>query len=243
MPPLILITRPRDGAEIFATDLMRELGTNAEISISPLLTVDLLTEPPDLVSIRTLIFTSAHAVESFAKATSRRDFICYTVGEATAGIASNLGFAPLVGSGTGKALADRIICDTPPTLCLYLHGDHIAFDIAAHLNSAGIETRSAVMYRQRACPISQEALTKVERASTVVAPVFSPRSAELLLDALPKGANLHVAAISDAVARVIPGGRAAKIRVALRPDKHAMLSCVAKLWSDANRLESGSTAQ
>lgn len=243
MPPLILITRPREGAEAFAADLEEELGPDAQICIAPLLRIEFLPDLPDLAPYRTLIFTSAHAVESFAKVTSRRDFACHAVGAATGKIAADHGFSPIVGPGTGKELAQQIRNASADAPCLYLRGDHIAFDMAKHLNAAGTETHEAVVYRQVPCALSQEALTRIDMSDPILAPVFSPRSAQLLLDALPKGASLHVAAISDAVAGAVPRERTAQIRVAARPDKAAMLACVAKLWSDANRLESGSTAQ
>ncbi|QFT83074.1 uroporphyrinogen-III synthase [Roseovarius sp. THAF27] len=243
MSPLILITRPRDAADAFAADLEDKLGRDADVCIAPLLRIEMSTDLPDLAPYRTLIFTSAHAVESFATATRCRDFACYVVGTGTGKVAAQHGFDPVVGPGTGKELAQDIRNASAATPCLYLRGDPIAFDLAQYLNSAGTETHEAIVYRQLPCALSKKALDRVKRHGIVVAPVFSPRSAQLLLDALPKGANLHVAAISEAVAGIFPRNRAARISVAARPDRPAMLSCVAQLWSDANRLESGSTAQ
>ena len=88
MSPLILITRPRDAADAFAADLEDKLGPDAEICIAPLLRIEMSPDLPDLAPYRTLIFTSAHAVESFAKATRRRDFACYVVGTGTGQVAA-----------------------------------------------------------------------------------------------------------------------------------------------------------
>ncbi|MGK7654814.1 uroporphyrinogen-III synthase [Roseovarius sp. B08] len=240
MSPLILITRPADAAKAFADTVRAELGPRADICIAPLLETQHLTDLPDLTRYPTLIFTSANAVASFAQATSARDFTCYAVGRATAEKALDCGLSPRVGPGTGRELATRIRHDAPATPCLHLRGDHIAFDIARHLSSAGIETAEATVYRQVAVPLPDDARARIAQAETVIAPVFSPRSAQLLLDALPNGTNLHIAAISDAAAGVFAPENAARIEVAQSPDRQAMLACVATLWSQANRLE-GST--
>jgi len=243
MPPLILITRPRESAQTFAADLRAELGPDADICIAPLLEIEHICDLPDLTQVQTLIFTSAHAVASVANATRRRDFTCYTVGGATAETAHTSGFTPIIGPGTGKDLAALILQDAPDTPCLHLRGDHVAFDIAKYLNAAGIKTRSATVYRQVARTLSGEAKSRLKDAGPIIAPVFSPRSAQLLLDALRKDTNLLIAAISSAAAEVIPPDRALQVRIAECPDKAAMLTCVAKLWRNANQLEGGSTAQ
>ena len=240
MPPLILITRPVDAAKTFAAAVQAELGSGADICIAPLLDIQLLPDLPDLSRYPTLIFTSAHAVASFARATTARDFKCYTVGSATAEKAAECGLSPIIGPGTGRDLAERIVGDAPATPCLHLRGDHIAFDIAKYLNSAGLDTEDATVYRQLPVPLPDAALTRIMQADAVIAPVFSPRSAQLLLDAVPKGSNLHVAAISGAAAGVFAPDDAIRIEVAQSPDRQSMLACTATLWSHANRLE-GST--
>ncbi|QFT95131.1 uroporphyrinogen-III synthase [Roseovarius sp. THAF9] len=243
MPALILITRPVDAAKAFAATVQAELGSGADICIAPILEIQLLPDLPDLAPFPTLIFTSAHAVASFARATSARGFTCYTVGRATAEKAMDCGLSPIVGPGTGLDLAKRIVRDAPATPCLHLRGDHVAFDIAKYLNSAGIDTDEATVYRQLSVPLPDAALTRIMQADAVIAPVFSPRSAQLLLDALPKGANLHVAAISDAAAGVFAPDDAVRIEVAQSPDRQSMLACTATLWSRANRLEGRSSPQ
>ncbi len=243
MPPLILITRPQEGSEAFAAELRAHLGPAAAICVAPLMRIDPADDLPDLAPYRTLIFTSAHGVSAFARATPRRDFTCYTVGDATAAAARQAGFDPITGPGNGRALAAQIRQDAPGQPCLYLRGDHVAFDMARALGSAGIETHQATVYRQVPCPLPPEARVLVEQADPLIVPVFSARSAQLLLDALPIDASLHIGAISDAAARAIPRDRAAVIRVAGATDRSAMLKCVATLWSEANRLESGTTAQ
>ena len=237
MPPLILITRPIEAANSFAARLAAELGPQADICVAPLMEIRQLPDLPALSGYRTLIFTSSHAVDAFAQATASRDFTCYTVGKATAEKASACGLSPTIGPGTGRELAERILKDVPATPCLHLRGDHFAFDIAGYLNSAGIETHDTIIYKQVPIPLPDDVGALALQARIIIAPVFSPRSAQLLLDALPNGTSLHVAAISDAAAKVIPSEMAQRIEVAETPDGPAMLACVARLWSHANRLE------
>ena len=123
MAPLILITRPADAARAFAATVQTELGSRADVCVAPLLEIQLLPELPDLTQYPTLIFTSAHAVSSFARGTSARDFTCYAVGTATAEKAAECGLSPRVGPGTGRELATRIRQDAPTTPCLHLRGE------------------------------------------------------------------------------------------------------------------------
>lgn len=243
MSTLILITRPRDGAETFAARLRDRLGPDADICVAPLIEIVHLDGLPDLAQFGSLIFTSAHAVASFAGATPRRDFTCYVVGEATAEAARGAGFTPLTGSGTGRDLAEMILRGNPATPCLYVRGKNVALDLAHHLNAAGTETEQAIVYRQDPVPLDDAALTRISQSGNLVAPVFSAQSARLLLEALPMRTSLQIAAISKAVADLIPADRTAQVEVAMAPDASAMLDCVAALWSNANRLEGRGTAQ
>lgn len=243
MPPSILLTRPLDASRTLRTELAARLGPDCTIVTSPLLSVmPTGSGLPDRVA-GTLIFTSAHAVTFFAEASAQRDVRCYTVGPATAEAARAAGFDPISGEGTGRALADRIIADRPPTPCLYLRGDHVALDIADALNTAGLATQSHVIYRQIPEALTPEARQVLAGRQEVIVPLYSPRSAELFFAQGPFRAPLAIAAISDNVARLVPkNGRHRCLRAA-SPDQPAVVDTVCDLWVTANRLERDDPAQ
>lgn len=243
MPASILITRPAASAAGFVQALKQRVGPHCDIVVSPLLRIEPIDCDLDLATARTLIFTSVHSVEAFSRLSKTRDRTCYTVGPATAKAAQNAGFAPITGGGTGLALVDRIQADAPPSPCLYLRGDHVAFDIANALNKAGIETHSHVIYHQVAQPLSTPAERLLNGKRRVILPIFSPRSAEIFFEQGPFGVPLHVVALSENVAQRVPDSMVTSCVTAQQPDQPSMLNAISDLWLSANRLEGRDPAQ
>jgi len=237
MTTTVLITRPAEAAHRFAARISDLCGPDTAIVIAPLMRIVHDGDLPPLDGIRTLIFTSRHAVEAFAEQTGARDFVCYAVGNATACAARQAGFNPISCDGAANDLTNRMIADRVSGPCLYLRGEHTAADIAGRLSTSGIETREAVLYRQDRLSMPEDARTLLSRADSVVLPVFSPRSATVFFDLATPAAPLLIAAISKNAAQAVPDGRAAMLRIALRPTSESMLSLVCDLVAEANRLE------
>lgn len=239
----VLITRPAATSDTLVQDLQARLCPECDIVASPLLKIEPVSMGLDDQNAQTLIFTSAHAVTSYASLSDRRDVTCYTVGPATAKVARNAGFDPISGQGTGKALVAQIKADMPSAPCLYLRGDHIAFDIAKALNSAGIETHSRVVYRQVPQPLTSQAQRLLSGTARVIVPLFSPRSASLLFAQGPFTAPLDIVAMSENVAKLVPQDGINACITASHPDQPAMLDAIYDLWVTANRLEGRDPAQ
>jgi uroporphyrinogen-III synthase len=238
----VLVTRPRAAAERFAARLRDRIGPDLPIVVSPLMRIDAVPDAlPPLAGIGALIVTSRHAVPVAAGAPGAATRPCYCVGAATAQAARAAGLDPIDGGGTAETLARRIVSDAPRGPLLYLHGDHVASDLAAKLSAAGVETREAVVYRQVATPLSAAATELLAGTAPVVVPLFSPRSAELFFAATEPRAPLFAAVISRKTAAAIPPG--VRCRVARAPDAEAMLAATASLASDAKRVESGHAPQ
>jgi uroporphyrinogen-III synthase len=89
-----------------------------------------------------------------------------------------------------------------------------------------------VVYDQRAVPLTNEARRLLAGDRAVVVPLFSPRSADLLLAQGPFAAPLRVAALSPAVAARAEGLCPERMVVAERPDGVAMMDAVASLIAD-----------
>ena len=173
--PLILLTRPRPQSERFAADL----GGLAPVRIIPLQAIVPTAPLPELGGIRGLIFTSENAVRIFAAASDRRDLRAYCVGGRTADTARGLGLEAVAGRGSADALIETIAQAAPHGPLLHLHGRHTRGAVAARLSERGIETRAAEVYDQRAIAPT-EPLAPLATGRRVIAPLFSPRSAELL---------------------------------------------------------------
>lgn len=243
MTPTILITRPEPSAAAFAKQLQKVIGTKAKIILSPVLQIEPCGDLPDLAPIRHLIFSSRHGVEAFARLSDRRDIPAYAVGDATAQAGRDIGLSVTACGGDARQMLKRICRDAPAGPFLHLRGEHTTGNLAQDLNHAGSETYEAVIYRQRALGLTKEAKECLLKKAPVILPLFSPRSARLVLDGAIVKAPLFVAAISKNVADEMPPGLVHDVVVAQDPTAHAMLDTVHGLFDAAKRLEGGNTAK
>jgi uroporphyrinogen-III synthase len=245
MTASILITRPEPAAGEFADMLRAKLGETCTICTSPVMQIEVCANLPDLAKIRTLIFTSRHGVDAFAKLTDRRDIPAYTVGEATGEAARDIGLSVSIGDGNAERLIRRILADQPSQPCFHLRGEHVASPLAESLTFAGLETHEAVIYMQKPCRLTDEAQQLLTQPGPVILPLFSPRSARLVFRQEKQTAwqaPLHIVAMSQAVARQVPENRASSVSIAANLDAPAMLQATERSWTEANPLEGGSPA-
>ena len=243
MQPTILITRPEDSAISFASRVRARLGCGVRVVLSPLMQIEYQGSLPPLAGVRTLIFTSQHGVQAFAALTDQRDFDCYAVGNATADVARQLGLRIKSCQGDGQGLIAQVIADNAAVRCLHIRGEHAAVDIAKLLNQAGIETDTAILYRQIGLALEPQAAELLRGEKPVILPLFSPRSAKLFFQQFQPGAPLMVAAISEQVAQTVRETSVSALRVATRPDADAMLEAIDALCNEAKRLEGRNPAQ
>lgn len=234
MAACLLLTRPEADSTRFAR-AARAAGWQGEVLIAPLLRIALL--PPPLAALEdaaALVVTSQHAVAALAAATSRRDWPIWCVGPRTAEAARHAGFAQLQeGGGDAMALRATLLRDPPPAPVLHLRGAHASMDIAAELNAAGIPASACVVYDQIAQPLGADARARLAQGGDLVLPVFSPRSARLLVEALHTDENprarLHLLAISSAAEAAAQGMPWASIQCAQSPDARAMLAALGRV--------------
>ena len=136
------------------------------------------------------------------------------------------------GRGDGKALlADLQDMRTQLPLggLLHVHGTHQAGHLAQDLTDSGIKTRSLTLYKQDSVALSDDALTLIAGNAPVVAPLFSPRSAQIFAQAASHArAPLWLVALSPAVdaACALP---AAHRHIAANPNATAMCNALADL--------------
>ena len=189
--PLILLTRPDAQSQRFAEALA------LPALISPLIAPRFLH--PEIPPHRALILTSETGALAAKGLSPCR---AYCVGDQTASTAHALGFDAISAQGDAEALIALILRD-PTSPLLHLRGREARGDIAARLTAQGLPTTEVLAYAQEPQPLSEAATLALQGAAPILAPLFSPRSAELLAAECARigaTAPLTVIAMSPAVA-------------------------------------------
>ena len=238
MTVTLLVTRPRPAADEFADWARQRLDPDIAVLVSPVMRIEPAGgELLPLDGVAALVVTSRHAIAALQAAPGAAGRPCYCVGTATARAARAAGLDAIDAGGTAAALERRLLADAPPGPIVYARGAHIASDLVQNLSRAGLAVCDSVVYHQLPEPLTAAARAVLAGNAPVILPLFSPRSARLLFDAVTPAAPLFVAAISDKVASAIP--RATQLTIARNPDAGAMLDCIEGIASQAKRVESG----
>lgn len=231
--PPILLTRPAAQSQRFAAALEAQSGPLRMI-ISPLMAPVFLSPPLPARSFDALILTSETAVEAARRISAAGETLpkrAFCVGDQTALAARKAGFSAISAQGDANDLKELIAQACPIGALLHLRGTEVATDFAEVLTNRGTETFSAVAYSQKSQPLSDEARNALFSAGPVIIPLFSPRSARLLVQAMPVDATaeLWIGAISPAVAAAATALSPFRVLVAKRPDGVAMQEVVKAL--------------
>ena len=140
----ILVTRPREDAAAL-TQALEAAGHR--VLAEPLLSIVVLPEaeaPLDLTGLQALVFTSANGVRAFAGRSKLRSLPVFAVGDATARLAGDLGFARVDSAGGDVAsLAALVIRELDPRRGALLHpaASAVAGDLLGLLIEGGIPIR------------------------------------------------------------------------------------------------------
>ncbi|MDO5647216.1 uroporphyrinogen-III synthase [Paracoccus sp. (in: a-proteobacteria)] len=182
--PVLLLTRPEPDSQRFAAMLPEWRAV-----IAPVLRIVPVAHDADaLHRAAGLVFTSAHAVASAGPGRGR---LAICVGARTADIAQAAGFRVQVGNGFADSLPPLI--DAAGCALIHPHGRHLAKDLGVP---------GVVVYDQQAQALTPQARGVLAGNAPVVVPVFSPRSARLVADALRDArAPIWLVAISAAADR------------------------------------------
>lgn len=234
--PILLLTRPEAQSRRFADDLARLLPGAFETIISPLTRIEYLDHAPDLKGVSGLVFTSENGVAGFARVSDRRDLPAWTVGPRTASAARHLGFVVRSGPGDAAGLAKTILEHRPAGALLYVRGHETAFPLSQELTKGGLAAREIVLYDQPFVAPTSAAKAALSGRQPVVVPLFSSRAAQALVRlAEVITAPLHVAAISESVAREAATLRPKRLSTAATPDGGSMLAAAAALIRDSQQ--------
>lgn len=234
--PSVLVTRPRAAAERFTADLVQEFPA-LQVVVSPIMAIIPIGSLPDLGQYQGVIFTSSNAVEQFSAARQLDGYPCFCVGDTTAAAAQCLGFKVISAGGNSRDLVS-LISDLPDTGPLvHVRGVHSKGDVAESLSKLGRSCDTAIVYDQIEQRLNQQAQRLMERNFPMIIPIFSPRSAQLLIKQMQPSELSHIVAISQAVAEVFAPLPDIKCSVAEAPNYEAMLHRVLELLKNGNPLE------
>lgn len=228
----LLITRPLAEAATFAARLA-PLGITA--LIDPLLTIEPTgADLPPLDPFVAIAVTSRQGAQALAAATPRRDLRLVAVGQATATVLRESGFAEVTtADGDVAALSAFIARSVPPGPLLHAAGTTVAGDLAGSLAGHGFAVTTVALYRA----VAARALSAATRAalsdgSLNGAAFFSPRSAAVFVNLTTEESltdtvrTLDGYCLSTAVAdaaRALPWRR---LLTATRPDAGAMVELI-----------------
>ncbi len=230
----LLVTRPRDDAEIFSAAL--KLRGHDPV-IAPLLEVRFAQAAPiALDGVQGIVATSANGIRGFAARSPERQLTVFAVGPQTADAARAAGFANIVSaSGDSAALTAKIAERADPARGKLLHiaGADTAGRLREALDARGFRADTVVLYKALAVETLPEEADACLRKDTVHGVLlFSPRSASIFADLVARaGLQSHcekVAAfcISAATAAALSPLRFARICVAANPNQSAMLDLI-----------------
>lgn len=228
----VLITRPKEDAVLLA-ETLRQAGI--ESTMEPLLDIVYSdVSLPDLTAVQGLLITSANGIRAFARLSSVRDLTVWAVGDASARMAAELGFADVrSASGDVNALMALVGGQADPAAGVMLHsaGTRVAGDLAGQMERAGFSYQRCVLYEARTakCLSDQaQALFVADMLDGVF--LYSPRTAslfdKLVTDAALQGALKDVTAfcLSPAVATKIDTLPWKRISIAEAPDEASLIA-------------------
>lgn len=216
MDPILIITRPAPAGPRFAEAVTVALGSPVTVIQVPAFRIVPLSAM--VPQVPHLVFTSVNGVMA---APDMPGAVAWCVGAATAKAARARGFVTEVAEGDAEALIALILSRRPEGAMLHLAGRHRRGQVAERLTEAGLQCTAVEVYDQIAEPPPATLIAATGGVLPLVAPVFSPRSAQGLLDLRPT-APLHVIAISPAVAKVMAALQPATLLTAAHPDADHM---------------------
>jgi uroporphyrinogen-III synthase len=227
-----LVTRPIENAGMLTAALAARGVTSL---VDPLLTIRFIPDAAvDLAGVTALLFTSSNGARAFAAASPRRDLAVFAVGDATATVARELGFAAVASAaGNVEDLATLVAATLAPGGGALLHpaGSVVAGDLAGRLGDAGFELRRIVLYAaEPAAALGDATVAALRDGALGAAFFFSPRTASrfvtLVGNAAVGGATRRVAAfcLSQAVAAALDPLPWAQTVVAAAPSQESLLA-------------------
>lgn len=207
------------------------IGVEVPVVISPLMRIvpqDVALQRADFGDV---ILSSANGARALADLCDVSGLMAYCVGDQTAEIATQLGMIARSAHGAAADLIDLIKRSDPKQPLLHARGQETRGDIAQNLRAAGYTVRSEVLYAQEPCALSIEALNLLSAEKTIVAPLFSPRSAKLFSATTAKSrAEIIIFPMSEAVAEACSGPASQVMQPPTAPNAQSLCDLIAAYY-------------
>ena len=226
--PILILTRPAEGAARFAAQVATRFGDQMTILQSPLQKI-VWRDVAQRAGVGAYIFTSQNGVLGWVRDDNGQRGRAYCVGDKTTALADAQGFQAVYAGADVSALIARVIAEKPTGPLLHVRGQFTLGDLAMQLSSAGIETEEAIVYDQQTVEMTDEARAALSGNAPVIAPLFSPRSVALFSTALPAGAQPWVAVISANAAERLDLTLHRRMIVAKEPNADGMLDAIEEI--------------
>ncbi len=228
----VLVTRPRADA---VNTVQRLTSRGVEALVEPILDIRFLPAPPiDLTAAQAFLVTSANGVRALAAATPERALPVFTVGDASAAAARDLGFASVrAAGGDVNDLADLVAAVLSPAdgALIQAAPNVEAGDLSGLLTASGFEVRKVKLYESRAAEsLSPELVEGLKTARIDAAMFFSPRTARTFVTLAEKAGvddrllPVTAYALSPAVAGALRTVEWRAVRVASRPEQKVLFA-------------------
>ena len=224
--PHILLTRPLAQSRRFARSLRAAFGAPLHITISPLMQVAFLQPTLPDITPAGLIFSSETAVQAYVQLPQRPVCPTWSIGARTTKAAQKAGLETVYSALNAAELLAHITQHRPPGPLLHLRGEDSFGNICTTLSAAGIVAHEAILYDQRATPLTMRATRLLSGAIRITVPLFSARSAALFAAAVQPTAPLNIIAFSPAVAAALPPSLHARTITSPNPETRAMMQTI-----------------
>ncbi len=219
------MTRPLSSAQRFVADLPDEVRASVDVIFAPLMEIISIPGEGATADVKALIFSSANGVDA-AIGRVTTDLPTYCVGERTTQKAVEAGWDAKCLGKTADELVEALIGLSPPAPILHLHGCNTRGDVATRLSVAGLPCRGQAIYDQRLLPLGEDAMRAIRSHHAVIVPLFSPRTAQHFAEICPDASNLHLIALSHAVAEPLKVLNCRDLQVCTSPDAAAVTAMV-----------------
>jgi uroporphyrinogen-III synthase len=232
----LLITRPDEDAQLLAKALKKQ--GHKTIIENLMIINDIARSNINFSGVQALLITSANGIRSLARAHKERNFLIYTVGDASADAARKLGYKKVKSaSGNVETLATMVRKNLIPSggPLIHIAGSSRAGDLAKMLKADGFKTRRMVLYEAKAVKkLSQMTITALKNSNVDGVLFFSPRTVKLFCRYIKKAKlseqcrSLNAYCLSKAVSKEASLLTWSNVFVAKKPSSNSMLDTIAK---------------
>ena len=230
-----LITRPEEDAAQLAT-AVRALGH--DVLIDSMLRITTFDDVQlDTDGVQALLFSSANGVRAFSDISLNRRVPVYTVGEASAAVARDMGFRRVhAAGGDVLALAQLVSAALKPEdgILMHVSGTVVARELKDLLQKDGFNVFRVRLYESEpATCLSASTITSFSKGELEGVLFYSPRTAQIFADLIIENRlveacrRIRALCLSEAVAEVADSLPWRSVKVASAPDQAAMLALLA----------------